>query len=317
MKKYKNSLIKDTLILFANQTDDFFINKLREVEKDQVIIKYTYKSISIFLRLFRKIHMKCFSYNQDIWYEDWKEIKKIKKIILFDSILNINIVDYLKKRYPEARIIFWFWNPIKDENKILQLKSKGIEIWSFDFNDCKKYNLKINTQFYFEVNSDLLSLNSQNEKIYFVGVDKGRILKINKIIEEIKKVDLKIDLKIQVLKDKNTKGFFSSDIEILEAPIPYTKIIEEIKKSTILLEICQDKQTGLTLRTLEALMFNKKLITNNKNVMNYDFYKKENIYVIGEERKLNEFLEGKYLMIDSKIKNNYSFKNWLEIFFKY
>ncbi|MGL4865413.1 MAG: hypothetical protein ACRC3I_04195 [Cetobacterium sp.] len=316
MNKNKNSLINDTLILFANQSDDFFIDKLKEIRSDKVIINYTYKKVSKFLRLFRRIHMKMFAYNQDIWYEEWKTIKEIKTIILFDSILSINIIDFLKKKYPEARIIFWFWNPIKDESIILNLKSKEIEIWSFDLNDCKKYNLKINTQFYFETYLDSPSLKFQKEKIYFIGSDKGRIIKIKKFLEEIKKIGKNIDLKIQVLKDNKTKNCVALDVEVLALPIPYSKIIQDIEESTILLEICQDNQTGLTLRALEALMFNKKLITNNKNIINYDFYKKENIFIIGEKRELNHFLEAEYSAISYEIKENYLFKTWLENFFR-
>lgn len=304
------------LILFPNQSDDFFINHLKDEEIKGTQIEYTYKSISKFKRILRKLHIKFLNYKEDIWYGDWKKLKRIDTVIIFDSVFNFNIIDFFKEKNSEIRIIFWFWNPIKDEKKLEILKSKNIEIWSFDLNDCREYKLKKNTQFLFKNNIDLAPLEKKKEKIYFIGADKGRISKIEKIVEDIKEVEKDIELKISILKDKKRKYSLTKNIEFLDYPISYTEIINEIKSSTIILEVFQDKQSGLTLRTLEALMFNKKLITTNQEIVNYDFYKKENIYIIGESRGIDEFLSQEYKIIDNKIKENYLFKTWLENFFK-
>ena len=56
-------------------------------------------------------------------------------------------------------------------------------------------------------------------------------------------------------------------------------------------------QVGLTIRTFEALHLKKKLITSNKNIMKYEFYTPNNIYVIDEnsENKIpNEFFESDF-----------------------
>jgi hypothetical protein len=43
----------------------------------------------------------------------------------------------------------------------------------------------------------------------------------------------------------------------------------------------------------EALKYEKKIITDNPHVKNYDFYRKENIFIIGEdsENELKNFIE--------------------------
>ena len=48
--------------------------------------------------------------------------------------------------------------------------------------------------------------------------------------------------------------------------------------SRSIIEIEDIDQNGLTLRSLESIFFGKKLITDNRDIVNYDFYKKENIY---------------------------------------
>ena len=49
--------------------------------------------------------------------------------------------------------------------------------------------------------------------------------------------------------------------------------------SRCVLDSAQEGQMGLTIRVLEALGAKKKLITTNEDIVNYDFYNEENIYV--------------------------------------
>ena len=67
---------------------------------------------------------------------------------------------------------------------------------------------------------------------------------------------------------------------------------------------------------MESIFLKKKLITNNKNVKNFKFYNKNNIFIIGIDKweNLEEFLNKKYHDIDRKILEKYDFKNWLDRF---
>ena len=67
---------------------------------------------------------------------------------------------------------------------------------------------------------------------------------------------------------------------------------------------------------MEALFYEKKLITNNKNIINYDFYCKENIFILEKDdiEELPQFLKTPYKKIDNEIVNKYEFENWLEGF---
>ena len=60
----------------------------------------------------------------------------------------------------------------------------------------------------------------------------------------------------------------------------------------------------------------KKLITNNKDIINYDFYNSNNIFVLGEDNldNIKEFIEKEYVEIDEKIINYYDFYEWLKRF---
>ena len=73
-------------------------------------------------------------------------------------------------------------------------------------------------------------------------------------------------------------------------------------------------QNGLSMRTFECLGYHKKIITTNKNVLKYDFYREENIYYYdGENIDFdNIFFKSEYVEIDDELLKKYSLNTWIE-----
>lgn len=106
-------------------------------------------------------------------------------------------------------------------------------------------------------------------------------------------------------------------IKLISNNISYSEILNNISQSKCLVDIVQDGQEGLTYRPLEALFYNKKLITNNKTITEYDFYKEENIYILGKDaRSLKKFIESDFVPWNEKIVKKYTIENWIKNFFK-
>ena len=53
---------------------------------------------------------------------------------------------------------------------------------------------------------------------------------------------------------------------------PYKEVLESTLKANCILEIVRPGQVGFTLRTFEAVVYNKKLLTNNENIKDFKFY---------------------------------------------
>lgn len=53
---------------------------------------------------------------------------------------------------------------------------------------------------------------------------------------------------------------------------PYEEVIQSVVNTNCILEVMQDNQEGATLRYLEAVVYNKKLLTNNKSITTFPFY---------------------------------------------
>ena len=148
----------------------------------------------------------------------------------------------------------------------------------------------------------------------FVGANKGRLKKLLEIKEVLIKNEIKYKF-IVISGNKKYKELYN-DITFFSKPIKYETILTEISNTDCILDIVQEGQTGLTWRPFEALFFNKKLITTNKLIVEFDFYNKNNILVLDNNYdEIVPFLKLPYVKIDEKIKERYKLEYWIANFF--
>jgi hypothetical protein len=120
----------------------------------------------------------------------------------------------------------------------------------------------------------------------------------------------------QKLFDKNFRNVKKEDISF--SPLSKENTIDIINKSKVVIDIEHIKQKGLTMRTLEMLGANKKMITTNKEIINYDFYNTDNIQII-DRNNINldkSFFEIDFKSINTDIYDKYSIRQWVETIFK-
>lgn len=300
-KRDKNiELLKErTLILTQTNPDgDMMFNAwLKEGLNADIIFKPKKKAI----RFIRRFWVNNFIPGYSYWFGNWKKnLEKYDTVIVHADVRTRTVPAYIHHIKPEMRIIYWYWNPVNKNTSSELTRDNNIECWSFDENDCKKYNMKKNIQYYYE---QILEYESKMQyDIYFVGHDKGRKNRIQEIEKQINELGMtgKFDL-----------------IEDEKKEISYSEVQKRIEKSKAILEIIQTGQVGCTLRALEALFFRKKLITTNKNVVNEDFYNKNNIFIYGIDDidNLPEFVNSAYDNNSDKFRYDHTIEAWLQNFF--
>jgi hypothetical protein len=226
-------------------------------------------------------------------------------IIVFDSPLTIHAANYIKKKYPQLRVIYWFWNHIYNPSFLSRLRA-DIEKWTYDPVDAEQYQLKLNTQFFFP---ELVAQTRPASKEYdcvFVGANKGRA----KMIAECKRLLDKLGF----------NNFFlvadPSKIKQNTHLLSYEEVLSLVLSSKCVVELLPEAQKGISLRPLEALYFDKKLITNCKSIKNQPLYNKASIFILGEddERGLGEFVREPASPMSRDVKDYYSFNEWLKRF---
>ena len=83
----------------------------------------------------------------------------------------------------------------------------------------------------------------------------------------------------------------------------YGEIIDVVKKSNCILEVVQKGQSAITLRTLEAVYYRKKLLTNNTNIKKYSFYDPRYIQIFTNIDEID------FDFVKEKININYKYHN--------
>lgn len=277
--------------------------------RENIDVMSCYKEVNIFFRKLRSLHFKLNLPLKQIWYGEWKKFKKVyDTIIIFDYVLEKDIIKYVEKK-TDSRVIFWYWNSI-NRNSPKEFKSNRCEFWSFDKKDCKKYNLRYNNQFYFPITS------KRKEILYdvsFVGMDKGRgkkLVELKKSLEERKVIS-----KFIIVEDESSDRLYLDKHTVKES-LQYDELIEIILQSRCLLDITKEKQSGITLRVLEAMFYSKKLITNNISILEYEFYDSENIFILGLDdiSRIKQFINSPYKEVNNIIKKKYEYETWISNF---
>ena len=99
--------------------------------------------------------------------------------------------------------------------------------------------------------------------------------------------------------------------------ITYPEYLRQLSASRCVVDICQQNQTGLTRRPLEALFYQKKLITNNPHIKEYNFYNPANILILQETpdiRQIKEFMARPMAEIPESIRRQYDINQWIDQF---
>ncbi len=172
--------------------------------------------------------------------------------------------------------------------------------------------------FYYKNSSDDKFGYCQN-KVFFAGSDKGRADKIRRVYDYLNRAGISSDIRM-ISKNKDSDYIEKYKDFIFEKSMDYGTYLSEISKCDCLLEINQNNQIAPSMRVLEALFFSKKLITNNKHISDYSFYKYGNVFIFDDddiERSLSgldEFLRNRFNEYDKDVLCDYGYEHWLKGF---
>ena len=149
-----------------------------------------------------------------------------------------------------------------------------------------------------------LAASEKKYDVIFVGADKGRGESLLKLQKRMEQMGLKTKFII------TADGRFSRHKWYYSKGIEYSQIISLDNQSKALLNITMPHQKGITMRDFESVFNKVKLITNNTHIINFDFYRKENVFILGKDdwKDLPFFLNTPFHEIDNNILEKYLFE---------
>ncbi len=219
--------------------------------------------------------------------------------------------------------IYYQWDSFRNKKYTTEYLSLFDKIYSFDINDCKTYpHVKFRSLFYIDEYGKIASKHSYKYDFCFIGTghtDRFIVIeKIKKIADTMGKkgywyLYLQNRAQFWYLKIANkNKEMKMSDFKY--RPLNKQDTVAAISQSRIIVDIQHPKQTGLTIRCIEALGASRKIITTNPTITGYDFYTPQNVLVI--DRNTPEiplsFMEEEFRPLDESIIYKYSLNGWLD-----
>ena len=149
-------------------------------------------------------------------------------------------------------------------------------IFSFDLQDVKKYGF-IYTNVPYSAVFDEVEKNIEYDIYLAANIKtKGGVKIFHEIFNYLASEGVHAHYRLVNVPETDQK--YKEEI-IYNRHIEYPEIIKGVKKSNCILEVLPTDQSGATLRYYEAVCYNKKLLTNNKNVVNLPFYNPDYIHV--------------------------------------
>ena len=271
-----------------------------------------YKTYNFLLKAFFKKNLKNIHFGKEI-NRRLQELNEIQDVILTIKGDWIDSKEILRLKKYTKKSIAYFNDNIKRCPKILKVIPSFDEVYSFEKEDCEKYNLKFITNWIHQEENQKNYPTKFDYDVFNISSKDNRFKIISKIADELKIKNISSKIIVYDKKSKNN----NANIEFISKYIQITDVNEYMKRSKILLDIQRKEQNGLTFRVFESLSLHKKLITTNHNIINYDFYNPNNILVINEQNIdfVTDFFETDYEPIPEEIFKKYTLNHWVETIF--
>ncbi|MBW4360787.1 hypothetical protein [Flavobacterium taihuense] len=322
-------IVKNKKIILAI-TDDFKIkscieDNLKQIGFDVITItpitneKFKYKNLKErFVNFIKKNIYNDLDYKKTL-RQNFNKEALLKKLNTVDYTLTIradlfenDFIDKLIKC--STKNYAYQWDGLSRYERIMMLIPLFTKFYIFDKNDLSQKNITYpTTNFYFDCYEHLLKKEPKYD-LYFLGSYDSRIKKLIPICELLHNKGYKLNI-VLICHSKEELNKYPF-IKYYSTPFSYYENLQMAADSKCIIDLHHDSlHTGLSFRTFEALGFNKKLITTNQIIKDYDFYNSQNIFHIDENADfsgIDDFIKSDYKEIDSIIKNKYSFTNWIK-----
>lgn len=239
-------------------------------------------------------------------------------LVLNPDIFDAETLQFIKQK--TDRLITYLYDnlerfPVQDKLHFFD------KIFSFDDKDVEEFGFEKLTNYNYLEPPTNEKQKPKLDLFYITSFDKTR----NKIIAPLaKKLDeLSVRFEIFVVGKKSWKPilkyFFMPHLKNVSVKfrrkiIPTAIINDYYKNSKVILDLMREGQFGLSFRVFEAMALEKKIITNNQTIKDYDFYNPNNILILDNNfNNLNkDFFEKPYQKLPEEIYDFYTLDKWVE-----
>lgn len=255
-----------------------------------------------------------------IWYKQYFEnsfdnTDPICFVFTGGQYLYYDYFRYLKRRYPDCKIVFSMRDTMKTYSSypgfdIRKITESCDAIMSFNKYDCEKYGFQFfnGEQSYVPVQT---APDYPISDLFFAGLAKDRFHVLKEIYDQCVKQGIKCDF--YVVRLPREEQVELPGITYSEKGMPYEEMLYRTVNSGCVLEISQKDAYGFTSRAFEAILYNKKLLTDSLVVRDQKFMDSGYIQFFEDPAEIDyDFIKKDLGKIDYQYNGEYSPKMTLK-----
>lgn len=218
------------------------------------------------------------------------------------------IFNLLNKKYINLTTVYCFTNLSKVTGAktfgiLSSLKNTYDQVYAFDKLDSEKFGFKYSKLIYAPIRENIITNVKPEYDLFYIGQAKDRLQHLIEIFRHAKNEGLRC--KFFITEVPREQQYADPDITYNQN-LSYKEVLMYISKSKGIVDAIQGDSTGMTIKTCEAVFWNKKLITTNIQVKDEPYYKVNNILIYNNQISLKEFMNLNFIPYTDKDRYEFS-----------
>lgn len=288
----------------AKMKEDYVFDGIRAMGYP-IFIPYTDRNL--LLRCIREGWFRLKLPGRQLFYN--RRLKKTRAdiFIVKDPLITPDFLRWLQATHRDARILLEYDNRVSRTIDPRQVP-KGIELWSYDPQDCETYGMRRKTPNYL----DLYRIRPDPQPIWdilYLGRDKGRAEALLALQKEFESRGLRTHFHICA-----DRRYLQKQKSCYKPLLTYKEYLQMLKKSRAILNIMPESQRGITQREMECVFDGIKCFTNNRAIREFPLYHPSRFFILGQDSldRAKEFLQTEFLPISEEALEPYRYYHTIE-----
>ncbi len=276
---------------------------------DQPAFRYRntfHKAQNFFSKMFLRKNLKKTFVNDRLRASITALGKQDDVFIIRPDMLDDEVLTFIKNH--TKRFIAYYYDSTRRFLRKAEIIPFFDTVYSYDREDVNNFGLRFLTNYIFaESNTE-----DYEYQFFNISTNDYRFPLLENLTAYLKEKSWSYKILVY-----NGSDMPARNVEIITKQQTISEVAKLIKDCKIIVEIQRTEQVGLSFRIFEALGHRKKLITTNKDIVNYDFYNPQNILVVDENNiKIpKDFVNSPYVEIEEAILSRYKIENWVKPIF--
>lgn len=250
-------------------------------------------------------------------------------LIVRGEAISQQMLQRLRQTQPNARVNLYLWDSMHYNPNARRLLNEFDQVFSFDRSDVEQ-NPKMQFLPLFYGREFERSAQWQGTPAYdacFIGtVHTDRYKVLEKLIDSLQARGRKVFVfcyypskplyRLRTLLDPGFRRFGRKYVSFTGMKL--SEVVDRIAESRAVIDVNRPDQLGLTMRSIEAVGAQRKLITSNADVVNYDLYNPGGVLAVDRRNPVigDDFLYSERQPFDPALREKYSVSTWVDRIFQ-